>query len=197
MRPPSSATRQGYFSQMRTMRSRYASREGTSSSKVTGVSTKGAYTARMPSASSAEARRMRSCELIGAHPGRGAIAPADALSPAASAGALSLSAAKSHKDASRMKRAPSRAIGQEPMVACACFGGFSSRRIPFYVGLGCPTWGSVASSGYRARPFPGRSPRFALWIFPMAGSPCVILSSTCDNEDSARAAKLPEMGFIG
>lgn len=40
-----------------------------------------------------------------------------------------------------MKRAPSRAIGQEPMVACACFGGFSSRRIPFYVGFGCPTWG--------------------------------------------------------
>ena len=221
MRPPSSATRQGYFSQMRTMRLRYASREGTSSSKVTGVLTKGAYTARMPSASSAEARRMcncelagvraaaeawefagalraaRSCELIGAYPGRGAIAPADALSPAASAGALSLSAAKSHKDASRMKRAPSRAIGQEPMVACACFGGFSSRRIPLYVGFGCPTWGSVASSGYRARPFPGRSPRFALWIFPMAGGPCAILSSTCDNEDSARAAKLPEMGLIG
>ena len=77
---------------------------GTSSSKVTGVSTKGAYTARMPSASSAEARRMHSCELagvraaakalefagalraahscelIGAHPGKGAIAPADASS---------------------------------------------------------------------------------------------------------------------
>lgn len=57
--------------------------------------------------------------------------------------------------------------------------------------------GSVASSGYRARPFPSRSPRFALWIFPMAGGPCAILSSTCDDEDSARAAKLPEMGFIG
>ena len=55
-------------------------------------------------------RTARSCELIGAHPGRGAIAP-DASSPAASADALSLSAAKSHKDASRMKRAPSRAIG--------------------------------------------------------------------------------------
>lgn len=27
------------------------------------------------------------------------------------------------------------------MVACACFGGFSSRRIPLYVGFGCPTWG--------------------------------------------------------
>ena len=56
-------------------------------------------------------RAARSCELIGAHPDRGAIAPADASSPAASAGALSLSAAESHKDASRMKRAPSRAIG--------------------------------------------------------------------------------------
>ena len=55
------------------------------------------------------------------------------------------------------------------MVARACFGGFSSRRIPLYVGFGCPTWGSVASSGYRARPFPDRSPRFALWIFPMVG----------------------------
>ena len=38
---------------------------------------------------------------------------------------------------------------------------------------------------------------FALWIFPMAGGPCAILSSTCDNEDSARTAKLPEMGLIG
>ena len=221
MRPPSSATRQGYFSQMRTMRSRYASREGTSSSKVTGVSTKGAYTARIPSASSAEARRMRSCELagvrlvaeawefagalraahscelIGAHPGRGAIAPADALSLAASAGALSLSAVKSRKDASRMKRAPSRAIGQEPMVACACFGSLSCASNSPLCWLRLSYVGSVASSGYRARPFPGCSPRFALWIFAMASSPCAILSSTCDNEDSARTAKLPEMGFIG
>lgn len=57
-----------------------------------------------------------------------------------------------------------------------------------YVGVCC---------GYRARPFSDRSPRFALWFFPMAGGPCAILSFTCDNEDSARAAKLPEMGFIG
>lgn len=56
-------------------------------------------------------RAARSCELIGAHPGKGPIAPADASSPAASADAHSLSAVKSHKDASRMKRAPSRAIG--------------------------------------------------------------------------------------
>ena len=41
------------------------------------------------------------------------------------------------------------------MVARICFGGFSSRRIPLYVGFGCPTWGPVASSGYRARPLVG------------------------------------------
>ena len=203
------------------MRSRYASREGASSSKVTGVSTKGAYTARMPSASSAEARRMcicglagvrstvevwkfagalrntRICEFAGAHPGRGAIAPAEALSPTASASVLSFAAAESHKDASRIKRAPSRAIGQEPMVARACFGGFSSRRIPLYVGFGCPTWGPVASSGYRARPFAGPLLAFRVVDFPHGGLPCAILSSTCDDEDSARTAKLPEMGLIG
>ena len=41
------------------------------------------------------------------------------------------------------------------MVARICFGGFSSRRIPLYVGFGSPMWGPVASSGYRARPFVG------------------------------------------
>lgn len=83
------------------------------------------------------------------------------------------------------------------MVARICSGSLSCASNSPLCWLRLSYVGSVASSGYRARPFPGRSPRFALWIFPMAGGPCAILSSTCDDEDSARAAKLPEMGFIG
>lgn len=58
------------------------------------------------------------------------------------------------------------------MVARACFGGFSSRRIPLYVGFGCPTWGICCFQRLSCSPLcraAPRSSRFALWIFPMVG----------------------------
>ena len=79
---------------------------------------------------------VEACGLAGVAPDEEACDPSGTpLAGCAPEGALSLAAAELHKDASRMKRAPSRVIGQEPMVARICFGGLSCASNSPYAGF--------------------------------------------------------------